>query len=105
MTDSETPALKDQGEVREPPKRPAKETARLGDAIYERDIRRQVEDDHVGEIVAIDVENGNWAMGASVIEATDRLWERYPDANDVWSVRVGYAALRSFGAGSLRRRE
>ena len=104
MTNSETPA-RNQGEVRKPPRRPGKETRRLGEEIYERDIRRQVEDDHVGKIVSIDVESGNWAMGASVIEATDRLWEQHPEANDILSVRVGYRALRSFGAGSLRIRE
>ena len=39
------------------------ETARLGDEIYERDIRKQVEADHHGEVVAIDVESGSWAGG------------------------------------------
>ena len=38
----------------------SEETARLGDEIYERDIRRQVEADHHGEVVAIDVKSGEW---------------------------------------------
>ena len=37
---------------------PNKEVARLGKAIYEQDIRHQVEDVHHGEIVAIDVDSG-----------------------------------------------
>ena len=50
-----------------PPDRPKEETARLGDEIYERDIRQQVEADHHGDVVAIDVESGNWAIGDNVI--------------------------------------
>ena len=43
-------------------RRPAEEIARLGDRIYERDIRREVEDAHDGAFVAIDVESGSWAL-------------------------------------------
>ena len=85
------------------PRRPGDETTRLGKEIYERDIRAQVEADHDGEIVAIDVDSGEWAIDESVIAATDRLREQRPDANDVWLERVGYRTLNSFGGG-LRRR-
>ena len=87
------------------PRRPTKETRSLGDEIYQRDIRAQVEGEHLGEIVAIDVNNGKWAIAETARVAAERLRERCPDANDVWLVRVGYRALRSFGAGSLRRTE
>ena len=63
-----------------------------GDEIYERDIRHQVEADHHGEVVAIDVDSGNWAIGDDVIAATDQLWAQHPAAHDIWSVRVGYRA-------------
>ena len=96
MTYSHTPARR---------RRPREETARLGREIYERDIRRQVEADHHGEIVAIDVDSGAWAVGDTVIAATDLLRAQRPDVADVWSERIGYRALRSFGAGSLRRTE
>ena len=85
-----------------PARRPIDETARLGDAIYERNIRAQVEADHHGEIVSIDVASGRWAIGDSVLEAADRLRAQCPDAIDVWSVRVGHRALYSFGGSSLR---
>ena len=88
-----------------PPSRPKEETARLGDAIYERDIRPQVEADHIGAVVAIDVESGSWAIGADVLESVDRLQAQWPDAYDIWCKRVGYRALASFGGGSLRRNE
>ncbi len=80
-----------------PPSRPAEETARLGDEIYERDIRLQVEADHIGEVVAIDVESGSWAIGEDVIVATDRLRTQHPDAIDVWLLRVGHRALYHLG--------
>ncbi len=83
-------------------RRSPEETGRLGDAIYERDIRPNVETAHHGKIVSIDVDSGDYAVGDSVIAATDRLRERRPDA-DVWSLRIGYGVLRQFGGGSLRR--
>ena len=84
------------------PARPAEETARLGDEIYERDIRPKVEETCHGKIVAIDVDSGDYAIEDTVIDAAERLRERRPDA-DVWGVRVGYRALGSFGGWSLRR--
>ena len=80
-----------------PPSRPREETARLGGEIYERDIRSQVEADHYGEVVAIDVDSGSWAIGDTVIAATDSLWERNPGAHDIWCLRVGHRALHHFG--------
>ena len=103
MRDSETPAPAQPIRRTSPPSRPAEETARLGDEIYERDIRPQVEADHHGEVVAIDVDSGSWAIGKDEIAATDRLQAQRPDAYDVWCLRVGYRALRHFGGGSLRR--
>ena len=87
------------------PRRPGEETTRLAKEIYERDIRRQVEDAHHGEIISIDVESGNWAIGDSVIAATDRLRAKRPDANDIFSLRIGYGVLRHFGGRPWRRAE
>ncbi len=84
-------------------RRPRKEAVRLGKEIYQRDILPQVETDHFGEFVAIDVETGDWAVSKTTRDAVERLRERRPDAVDVLCERVGYRALRSFGAGSLRR--
>ena len=94
MTNAKTPAR---------PRRPREEAVRLGKEIYERDIRPQVEADHFGEYVAIDVETGDWAVADTEIAAMERLRALRPKAVDVLMERVGYRALRSFGAGSLRR--
>ena len=103
MRDADTPAPTQEAVDRRLPTRPREDIARLGREIYERDIRRQVEADYHGEIVSIDVNSASWAIGGTVIAATDRLCAQCPDAVNVWSERVGYRALRSFGAGSLRR--
>ena len=87
-----------------PARRTAEEAGILGDEIYERDIRRQVEDAYHGKIVAIDVDSGGYAIGDTVSAASKRLRKRLPDA-DVWSVRVGYRTLRNFGGRPLRRPE
>ncbi len=82
--------------------RPKSEIARLGKEIYQRDIRTRVEADHVGEVVAIDVDSGKYALGKNAIAASESLREQHPDAQ-VWLMRVGYPTLRSFGGSSLRR--
>lgn len=87
------------------PTRPLEEIARLGDEIYERDIRSQVEADHYDEVVAIDVDSELWAIGDNVIVATDRLRAQRPEAIDVWLIRVGHRALYYFGGRPLRRAE
>ena len=84
------------------PTLPLEETARLGDEIYERDIRPRVEADHHGEVVAIDLESGEYAIADPALSAADALRERHP-APDVWVVRIGYPALRTFGGSSQRR--
>ena len=85
-----------------PTHRTVEETASLGDGIYERDIRPHVEPEHVGEVIAIDVDSGDYALADSASAAAKRLRERRPDAQ-VWLMRVGYETLRSFGGGSRRR--
>ena len=80
-----------------PTRRPAEETARLGKEIYQRDILPLVDADHHGEVIAIDVDSGEWAIAASA--AARGLRAVRPDA-DVWLMRVGYQTLRHFGGSS-----
>ena len=82
---------------------PKEETARLGRDIYERDIRHKVETDHVGKIVAIDVETGIWAMGDETMDAREHLRAKRPEAVNVLFERVGYWAAASMGGGLQRR--
>ncbi len=102
MSEVETPAQMQGAGTEASPRHPREETARLGKEMYERDIRRQVEANHHGEVVAIDVDSGSWVVAEGEIAAVDRLREMRPSAVNVLCERVGYRALRSFGARSLR---
>lgn len=85
-----------------PGSRPADETARLGDEIYERDVRSQVERDHDGKYVAIDVESGCWAIAEDLRAASKALRAQQPQAVDVWLLRVGHRTLHRMGGRPLR---
>ena len=58
---------------------PKEEFTERGNAIYEQEIRPQVEADNQGKYVAIDIETGAWEMDASEIAAGDRLRFRVPE--------------------------
>ena len=85
-----------------PTRNSREETARLGKEIYERNIRPLVEADHHGEVVAIDVGSGSYALGENAIAASEGLREHQPDAQ-VWLMRVGHQALYHFGGGTWRK--
>lgn len=70
----------------------AQETARLGDDIYERQIRPLVEADNYGKAVAVDVETGAYAIAETALVASHLLRASCP-ATEVWLVRVGHRAL------------
>ena len=94
---------------REPPRAgcpqplPKGETRRLGEEIYERDIRPLIEEAHVGEYVAIDVEGGNWALADDLLAAAAKLRAASPEATNVWLIWVGYDAVGGIGARPKRR--
>ncbi len=100
MRESETAAPTQEGHTVTPSRHPVDETGRLGDEIYDRDIRSKVEADHHGKYVAIDVDSGGWAVADTALAAADALRERHP-AVDVWAVKVGYSTLRTFGGGRV----
>jgi peptide subunit release factor RF-3 len=84
------------------PRYSKEEFARRGDEIYETQVRPQVEESNHGKIVAIDIETGAFEVADEILIATDRLFERIPDAQP-WIVRIGYRAVHRFGARSLRK--
>ncbi|MEM9214322.1 MAG: hypothetical protein AAGD25_08235 [Cyanobacteria bacterium P01_F01_bin.150] len=83
------------------PRYSKEEFARRGDEIYEAQVRPQIEEDNYGKIVAIDIETGVFEVADEILAATDRLFERLPDAQP-WIVRVGHRAVHRFGSRSLR---
>ena len=101
--DVKTTTQSPDGDTRPTGRLPKEEAARLGREIYEREIRHQVESDHVGKIVAIDLDSGIWAMGDEILTATKRLRDKRPQAVNVFCERVGYWAAASMGGGMRRR--
>ncbi|WP_299488506.1 hypothetical protein [Acaryochloris sp. IP29b_bin.137] len=78
------------------------ELARRGQELYESGIWQQVEAENEGKIVAIDIETGEFEVNETLMGATDRLFERQPDAQP-WTLRIGHNAVYHFGARSLRK--
>jgi hypothetical protein len=72
------------------------EHARRGTAIYEQQVRPQVEARDHGKIVAIDVETGAFEVGEDTLTASERLLTRCPDAQ-IWCVRIGHRGVHRFG--------
>ncbi len=72
-----------------------KEIAAAGRKIYE-EMREEMEANHWGELVVIDVHSGDYEVGEFVsrrsdMEITKRLWARRPDAY-TWAELVGHPA-------------
>ena len=72
------------------------EHARRGTAIYEQQVRPQVEAGNRGKIVAIDVETGAFELADDTLTAAERLLSRCPDAQ-IWCIRVGHRGVHRFG--------
>jgi hypothetical protein len=83
------------------PRYSKEEFAQRGDALYESEIRQQVEEGNHGKIVAIDIETGAFELADDTIAATDRLYERVPDAQP-WGIRIGHRTVYRFGSRSLK---
>jgi hypothetical protein len=78
------------------------ELAERGQSLYESGIRQQVEAGNEGKIVAIDIETGDFEVDDNVVPATNRLFERYADAQP-WVIRIGHRAVDRFGSRSLKK--
>ena len=71
----------------------------LGKQYYE-EIRAEMEANYWGHMVVIDVTTGNIEIDADDYTATQRLFERNPNAM-TWGELVGYVAPYSMGGGGL----
>ncbi len=68
--------------------------ARIGDAIYEREIRDQVQEGNTGKFVVIDFDSGEFKIDTDELAASDRLVVRVPEAQ-VWLKQIGFRYVRS----------
>ncbi len=75
----------------------AEEIARRGREIYEWDIRREVEHEHDGEFLVVDITTGDYAVGEDDDEVFDRMETKNPDGL-FYLMRVGRRAAHRIGA-------
>ena len=80
------------------------ELAQRGQALYNDHIKQQIETENEGRIVAIDIETGAFEIADNVLPATNRLFEKYPNAQP-WVIRIGHRAVYHFGAGGLAKQK
>ena len=80
----------------------AEETARRGDELYEREIRRQVETAHYGKVVAIDIDSGSYVVDDNALAASERLFTQHPNA-EIWCIRIGHRALYHMGGRPIKK--
>ncbi len=78
------------------------EFAQRGDALYESEIRQQVEAGNHGKIVAINIETGAFELADAPQIAVDRLYDRYPVAQP-WVILIGHRSVFRIGSQSLRK--
>ena len=80
---------------RRQPRYSKEEFAQRGQAIYEQQVRPQVEEGNRGRIVAIDIETGEFEVGDDTLAASGQLLVRCPEAQP-WLVRIGNLVLHRF---------
>lgn len=68
------------------------ELGEKGQKIYDEILKPLLEPGHKGEIVAIEVESGDYFLGESVLEATGKGREKYPN-KVFYAVRIGYPVV------------
>jgi hypothetical protein len=79
------------------PRYSKEEFARLGDAIYETQLRPALKKGDEGKFVAIDIETGAYELDRDELAASDRLLARVPNAQ-IWLRRIGSRYARHFGS-------
>jgi hypothetical protein len=76
------------------------EVGQRGQEIYERVLRTQVESQHWGEFLVIDILSEVYEIDRSDLTATDRLLARQPGAI-VYGLRIGYPAAYRLGSKTV----
>ena len=81
------------------PRYSKEEYRQRGESLYENSIRAQVEPQHNGKFVAIDLETGDYEVDEDDYTAGERLLARHPDAQ-TWMMRAGHKTAYRMGGRS-----
>lgn len=66
-----------------------------GQEIYDKTLKEKLERDHRGEIVAIEVDTGDYFLGKTGVEATRRARQKYPNAV-CYVLKIGFPVVHKF---------
>jgi hypothetical protein len=80
------------------PRFTAEEIQQRGEAIYEHEIKKQIEPTEQGRICVIDIETGEYEIDDTMLDASRRALAKHPGAA-LWGLRIGYDVVYSFGGG------
>ncbi len=72
------------------------EIVRRGQALYEERIRREVEADHRGEFLVLDIDTGDYEVDADEVAAVHRAIAKHPKGRR-FILRIGYPAAHRLG--------
>lgn len=68
------------------------EIARIGEQIYQNELKEKLEKENVGKFVAIEVESKDYFIGVTQTEATLKAKKKYPD-KIFYMVKIGFPAV------------
>lgn len=78
-----------------PTKEERAKVGKAADAIY-APLREQLERDHWGDYISINVDNGDYAIAPDDLEAVQTIKTQYPGIIP-FTIRIGYKAVVHFG--------
>jgi hypothetical protein len=70
--------------------------AAAGEQLYQRDLREKLERDHHGKVAVINVDTGEYELGATHLDASQRAAARWPNAR-LYAVRIGAETMGHIG--------
>jgi hypothetical protein len=79
---------------------PKEEVVSLGKRIYNERLRAEVERDHLGKFIVVDVFSGDFEIGSDDLDASLRMLDRRPDAL-LYGVRIGDEVAYRFGSRKI----
>lgn len=82
--------------------RDMKELARRGQDYYDRFLRDELEPEHKGKYLVLDLDTGDYEMDRNELEAFDRARTRMP-GKVFYFLRVGYPTAYRLGFRSSRK--
>lgn len=85
------------------PRFSSEEIARRGEHIYDTEVRRKVEHEHIGKFLAVDIETGEYEIDPNEVAAMDRAATRNPTGAR-YLIRIGFRAAHRLGGRLSARR-